>query len=182
MPNAAAYDKLNKLNRSVPVCWNWQTRRTQNPLPATACGFKSHHRHQKPDTGFDTMRIEAGVRFFSFCCRIIQMNNCSTNRDLTRCKNDDSNNSCSGYIVLLVFWVYLHIQIRKIHFSRWHGHKKRRICYVMLIQHWMYNLLGSTFSWKMVAFGRIAFLVHRSVFLPLVLYNFRCLGEEAERI
>ena len=46
MPNAAAYDKLNKLNRSVPVCWNWQTRRTQNPLPATACGFKSHHRHQ----------------------------------------------------------------------------------------------------------------------------------------
>ena len=92
------------------------------------------------------------------------MNNGSTNRDLTRSKNDDSNNSCSGYIVLLVFWVYLHIQIRKIHFSRWHGHKKRRICYVMLIQHWMYNLLGSTFSWKMAAFGRIAFLVHRSVF------------------
>ena len=28
-----------------PVCWNWQTRRTQNPLLATACGFESHHRH-----------------------------------------------------------------------------------------------------------------------------------------
>lgn len=31
---------------TLPVCWNWQTRRTQNPLPAMACGFKSHHRHQ----------------------------------------------------------------------------------------------------------------------------------------
>lgn len=29
----------------VPVCWNWQTRWTQNPLPAMACGFKSRHRH-----------------------------------------------------------------------------------------------------------------------------------------
>ena len=24
----------------------WQTRRTQNPLAATSCGFKSHRRHQ----------------------------------------------------------------------------------------------------------------------------------------
>ena len=24
----------------------WQTRRTQNPLVAIPCGFKSHHRHQ----------------------------------------------------------------------------------------------------------------------------------------
>ena len=31
---------------TAPVCWNWQTRRTQNPLVATPCGFKSHHRHQ----------------------------------------------------------------------------------------------------------------------------------------
>lgn len=23
----------------------WQTMRTQNPLVATPCGFKSHHRH-----------------------------------------------------------------------------------------------------------------------------------------
>ncbi len=29
-----------------PVCWNWQTRRTQNPLPARACGFDPHHRHK----------------------------------------------------------------------------------------------------------------------------------------
>lgn len=28
------------------MCRNWQTRRTQNPLLARACGFKSHHRHQ----------------------------------------------------------------------------------------------------------------------------------------
>ena len=25
--------------------WNWQTRRTQNPVGATQCGFDSHHRH-----------------------------------------------------------------------------------------------------------------------------------------
>ena len=30
----------------MPVCWNWQTRRTQNPLVAIPCGFKSHYRHQ----------------------------------------------------------------------------------------------------------------------------------------
>ena len=27
--------------RSLPGWWNWQTRRTQNPLPSQACGFKS---------------------------------------------------------------------------------------------------------------------------------------------
>ena len=27
------------------MCWNRQTRWTQNPLPAMACGFKSRHRH-----------------------------------------------------------------------------------------------------------------------------------------
>ncbi len=34
------------LKIEMPVCWNWQTRWTQNPLPAMACGFKSRHRHQ----------------------------------------------------------------------------------------------------------------------------------------
>ena len=29
----------------MPVCWNWQTRWTQNPLPAMACGFDPRHRH-----------------------------------------------------------------------------------------------------------------------------------------
>ena len=29
----------------LPVCWNWQTRRTQNPLSARTCGFDPHHRH-----------------------------------------------------------------------------------------------------------------------------------------
>ena len=29
-----------------PVCWNRQTRWTQNPLVAIPCGFKSRHRHQ----------------------------------------------------------------------------------------------------------------------------------------
>lgn len=30
-----------------PVCWNWQTRRTQNPLLETACGFDPRHRHHE---------------------------------------------------------------------------------------------------------------------------------------
>jgi hypothetical protein len=35
----------------MPVWWNWQTRRTQNPVGATPCGFNSHHRHHtKPRT------------------------------------------------------------------------------------------------------------------------------------
>ena len=29
------------------MCWNWQTRRTQNPLVVTPCGFDPHHRHTK---------------------------------------------------------------------------------------------------------------------------------------
>ena len=29
-----------------PVCWNWQTRRTQNPLVVTPYGFDPHHRHK----------------------------------------------------------------------------------------------------------------------------------------
>ena len=81
----------------------------------------------------------------------------SINRSLRRCKCDDSNSSCSNYIVLLVFRVCLHVQIRKIHFSRWHGDKKRRICYVMLIQHRKYLLLDSAFFGKVVPFGSIAF-------------------------
>ena len=39
----------------------WQTMRTQNPLVATPCGFKSHHRHQ-----IRTSRLIEALRFFSF--------------------------------------------------------------------------------------------------------------------
>ena len=31
---------------NTPKWWNWQTRRTQNPMVAIPCGFKSHLRHQ----------------------------------------------------------------------------------------------------------------------------------------
>lgn len=35
----------------MPVWWNWQTRRTQNPVVAIPCGFDPHYRHQiKKDT------------------------------------------------------------------------------------------------------------------------------------
>ncbi len=33
------------LKQKAPVCWNWQTRQTQNLLWVTTCGFKSRHRH-----------------------------------------------------------------------------------------------------------------------------------------
>ena len=46
------YIEYNRCVHKMPVCWNWQTRRTQNPLLATACGFKSHHRHQNNRDGF----------------------------------------------------------------------------------------------------------------------------------
>ena len=36
-----------RIIRYQPVCWNWQTRRTQNPLVATPCGFDPHHRHHR---------------------------------------------------------------------------------------------------------------------------------------
>ena len=138
------------------------------------------------------MRNDAANTVFALLCGIGQVGLTfdlfisiifiSINRSLRTRKNDGSNNSCSNYIVLLVFRMYLHVQIRKIHFSRWHGDKKRGICYVMLIQHRKYLLLDSTFLGKMVPFGSIAFLVYRSVFLPLVLYYFWCFGEEVKRI
>ena len=46
----------------MPVCWNWQTRRTQNPLSARTCGFDPRHRHQaEPGRVFAFQ-----VQFFSF--------------------------------------------------------------------------------------------------------------------
>ena len=33
------------------MCWNWQTRWTQNPLVVTPCGFDPRHRHQKEEQG-----------------------------------------------------------------------------------------------------------------------------------
>ena len=37
----------NNITVYKPVCWNWQTRRTQNPLVVTPCGFDPRHRHKK---------------------------------------------------------------------------------------------------------------------------------------
>ena len=34
----------------MPKWWNWQTRRTQNPMFARTCGFKSHLRHQQKES------------------------------------------------------------------------------------------------------------------------------------
>ena len=41
---AAFCDILYRLNCAGVV--EWQTRRTQNPMLETTCGFKSHHQHQ----------------------------------------------------------------------------------------------------------------------------------------
>ena len=42
------------------MCRNWQTRQTQNLLSEMACGFDSHHRHQKRETSF----LKGGSLFF----------------------------------------------------------------------------------------------------------------------
>ena len=36
-----------KCGRNLPVWWNWQTRRTQNPVVAIPCRFDPDYRHQK---------------------------------------------------------------------------------------------------------------------------------------
>ena len=38
---------LYNIKVNSPVWWNWQTRRTQNPVVAIPCGFDPRHRHQK---------------------------------------------------------------------------------------------------------------------------------------
>ena len=50
----------NKVLFITPVCWNWQTRRTQNPLVVTPYGFDPHHRHKKQFPS----RVPAGELFF----------------------------------------------------------------------------------------------------------------------
>ena len=40
---------------SVPGWRNWQTRRTQNPVPSGECGFDSHLRHRR----IATLRVPA---------------------------------------------------------------------------------------------------------------------------
>ena len=56
LPPAAPSEKLSLTFRhcggGVPknvifLGFQWQTRRTQNPLRATSCGFDSHQRHQQ---------------------------------------------------------------------------------------------------------------------------------------
>ena len=49
--SSAALDNLPRRGYNIkveyaPVCWNWQTRRTQNPLVVTPYGFDPHHRHK----------------------------------------------------------------------------------------------------------------------------------------
>jgi hypothetical protein len=40
-----AGNHLKSTPHTVPVWWNWQTRRTQNPVPAREWEFDSPHRH-----------------------------------------------------------------------------------------------------------------------------------------
>ena len=44
-----AVEMAETVGTTMPVCWNWQTRWTQNPLVATPCGFDPRHRHH-PET------------------------------------------------------------------------------------------------------------------------------------
>ena len=45
------------------MCWNWQTRWTQNPLVATPCGFDPRHRQKEKDAkaSFSFCRYSTGV-------------------------------------------------------------------------------------------------------------------------
>jgi hypothetical protein len=40
-----AEEAENTLKLLIAGVVKWQTRRTQNPVRATLCGFDSHHRH-----------------------------------------------------------------------------------------------------------------------------------------
>ena len=51
----------------TPVCWNWQTRRTQNPLVVTPYGFDPHHRHQSYLSGFYRLGIFCLADIFFPC-------------------------------------------------------------------------------------------------------------------
>ena len=54
--------------RYSPVWWNWQTRRTQNPMVAIPCRFDPDYRHQK------TQRSIRSSVFFSFSDRSTDRN------------------------------------------------------------------------------------------------------------
>ena len=41
------YSRRDKCCGKMPVWWNWQTRRTQNPKVAIPCRFDPDYRHQK---------------------------------------------------------------------------------------------------------------------------------------
>ena len=42
------HDRITKYHSNAHAdVAEWQTQRTQNPPPSKACGFESHHRHQK---------------------------------------------------------------------------------------------------------------------------------------
>ena len=49
---------IEYLRKNAAVA-EWQTRRTQNPLRATSCGFDSHQRHQT-----EQIRTSNGEDFF----------------------------------------------------------------------------------------------------------------------
>ena len=62
--NAAS--KGAEFPQHVPEWWNWQTRRTQNPVPFGECGFDSHLRHSGTVRGCATGRFLAGRRTADF--------------------------------------------------------------------------------------------------------------------
>lgn len=72
--------------KNKPVCWNWQTRRTQNPLSARTCGFDPHHRHQKTGASYEVR----GARFF---CNTSDLNRCSK----AQRRPASGISSCTGY-------------------------------------------------------------------------------------
>jgi hypothetical protein len=56
--------KLDLQNRQAEVA-EWQTRRTQNPVPARACGFKSHLRYSERNKRPRDRPVARPVLFFA---------------------------------------------------------------------------------------------------------------------
>ena len=106
------------MNFVKPVCWNWQTRRTQNPLMATSCGFDPRHRHHTEIPNFLEMR---GLGSFILS---VSINKSGAEKFLEN-KINECEKSAVGRICPLIldtqYWGYIRMKNRTVRFSGFRG-------------------------------------------------------------
>ncbi len=106
------------LKYEMPVCWNWQTRRTQNPLMATSCGFDPRHRHHTEIPNFLEMR---GLGFFILS---VSINKSGAEKFLEN-KIHECEKGAVGRICPLIldtqYWGYIRMKNRTARFSGFRG-------------------------------------------------------------